>query len=412
MNTIAVIGGGPAGMMAAYAAAMGGARVTLFEKNEKLGKKLFLTGKGRCNITNARPQEEFFSNIPGNAKFLYSAFGALNNAELLDLLARYGLQTKVERGGRVFPVSDKSSDVIRTLERMLRDAGVEVRLHADVERLLISDGRAAGIVQGGRRMPFDAVILACGGLSYPSTGSTGEGYTLAKAAGHTVQPLHPSLIPLVAKYPERCRAMMGLTLKNVRASLWEGGKCRFTEVGELLFTHFGLSGPLILSASAHIADYIFQDTCIRIDLKPGLDEAKLDMRILRDFQESPNLQLKNAMARLLPRGIVEEVLDAANLNGQKAVNAVTREERRRLVQQMKDFQVPIAGTCGIEEAIITRGGVSLREVNASKMQSKHCSGLYFAGEMLDVDAYTGGYNLQIAFSTGYLAGKSAAENVN
>lgn len=412
MNTVAVVGGGPAGMMAAYAAAMGGARVALFEKNEKLGKKLFLTGKGRCNITNARPQEEFFSNIPGNAKFLYSAFGALDNTELLALLAQYGLQTKVERGGRVFPVSDKSSDVIRTLERMLRDAGVEVRLHAGVDRLLLREGRVAGVVREGHAIPFDAVILACGGLSYPSTGSTGEGYALAEAAGHTVQPLHPSLIPLVAKYPERCRAMMGLTLKNVRASLWERGKCRFTEVGELLFTHFGLSGPLILSASAHIADYTFQDTCVRIDLKPGLDEAKLDARILRDFQEAPNLQLKTALGGLLPRGICGELLEVANLNGQKPVNAVTREERRRLVQQMKAFQVPIVGTRSIDEAIITRGGVSLREVNASRMQSKRCPGLYFAGEMLDVDAYTGGYNLQIAFSTGFLAGKSAAENVN
>lgn len=408
MRKIAVIGGGPAGMMAAYAAAET-AEVTLFEKNEKLGKKLFLTGKGRCNITNARPQEDFFANIPGNAKFLYSAFHALSNDDLLQLLRAHGLETKTERGGRVFPASDKSSDVIKTLQAMLRSRNVQIRLNSHVQQLLIREDAVCGVRVNGQTFAFDGVILACGGVSYPSTGSNGEGYELAKGAGHTIRALHPSLIPLRAKRPEVCRRLMGLSLKNVRVTLLERGKVRYQEVGEMLFTHFGLSGPLILSASAHLSDYAFADTKIRIDLKPALDEQKLEARILRDFGETPNSQLKTILPRLLPKALCSEVLERAEINEKKAVNIVTKEERKRLVVVLKNFEVSIDGTRSIDEAIVTRGGITLKEVNASKMQSKLLSGLYFAGEMLDVDAYTGGYNLQIAFSTGYLAGKSAAK---
>ena len=405
---IAVIGGGPAGMMAAYAAA-GNGQVTLFEKNEKLGKKLFITGKGRCNITNARPQEDFFANIPGNAKFLFSAFRAFSNEQLLELLQQYGLETKVERGGRVFPASDKSSDVIRTLQNMLRDAGVQVRLNTHVQQILTEDGKVTGIKADGKIIEFDRVILACGGMSYPATGSDGEGYAIAKKLGHETTELHPSLIPLVARYPEVCRSLMGLSLKNVKVTLWEKGKKKFEDLGEMLFTHFGVSGPLILSASAHITDYTFTETKIVIDFKPGLDEAKLDARILRDFSEMQNAQLKNVLFRLVPKALCEEICDRVKLNEKKAVNFVTKEERKRLVQVLKCFEIPICDTRSINEAIVTRGGVSLRQINASRMASKQVEGLYFAGEMLDVDAYTGGYNLQIAFSTGYLAGRSAAQ---
>jgi predicted Rossmann fold flavoprotein len=408
---IAVVGGGPAGMMAAYAAATT-AEVTLFEKNEKLGKKLFLTGKGRCNITNARPQEDFFSNIPGNAKFLYSALNAFSNDDLIHLLNRYGLETKVERGERVFPASDKSSDVIKTLQNMLRSKKVQIRLGCHVQEILIRENRVYGIKAEGKNILFDKVILACGGMSYPTTGSNGEGYELAKRAGHSVQALHPSLIPLVARYPEICRKLMGLSLKNVRLTLLEKGKKKFESIGEMLFTHFGISGPLVLSASAHLSDYTFVDTKVCIDLKPALDEAKLEARILRDFAEAPNQQLRSTLPRLLPKALSEEILEIAGINGKKTVNFVTKEERKELISLIKNFCIPILGTRSLDEAIVTRGGITLREINASKMQSKQLPGLYFAGEMLDVDAYTGGYNLQIAFSTGYLAGRSAAENLD
>ena len=408
---IAVVGGGPAGMMAAYAAASS-AEVALFEKNEKLGKKLFLTGKGRCNITNARPQEDFFSNIPGNAKFLYSAFDAFSNNDLIRLLNHHGLATKVERGGRVFPASDKSSDVIKTLQNMLHSKKVQIQLGRHVQEILIRDGRACGIKVEGKNIFFDKVILACGGMSYPVTGSNGEGYEMARKAGHSMKELYPSLIPLVAKYPEICRKLMGLTLKNVRVTLQEKGKKRFESIGEMLFTYFGVSGPLILSASAHLSDYSFADTKICIDLKPALDEIKLETRILRDFAEMPNNQLKITLQRLLPKMLCGEILEIAGLNGKKPVNFVTKEERKKLISVIKNFCIPICGTRDLEEAIVTRGGITLKEINASKMQSKLVPGLYFAGEMLDVDAYTGGYNLQIAFSTGYLAGRSAAENLD
>ena len=403
MSKIAVVGGGPAGMMAAYAAAKQG-QVWLFEKNEKLGKKLFLTGKGRCNITNAAEMQGFFSSVRRNEKFLYSAFYGFTNQDLISLLKQNGLEIKEERGGRIFPVSDKSSDVIRTLERMLKNAGVHISLQAHVEDILAQDGKVSGIFVNGKILRFDKVILATGGYSYPSTGSTGEGHIMAEKLGHRIEPIHPSLIPFVCADPV-CGRLQGLALKNISLSLYEGKQRLFWGQGEMLFTHFGLSGPLVLSASAHLTDYSFSDTKILIDLKPALDFAQLDRRILRDFDEFKDKVLKNAILKLYPRALGVEVLEKAMLDGQKPVSIVTREERERLVATTKAFGIKVLGVRSIEEAIITRGGINVREVNPSTMESRKISGLFFAGEILDLDAYTGGFNLQIAFSTGYLAGQ-------
>ncbi len=404
---LAVIGGGPAGMMAAIAAA-GSCQVVLFEKNEKLGKKLFLTGKGRCNITNARDREDFFDNIPKNPRFLYSAFSSLDNTELVEFFENNGLPTKVEQGKRVFPVSDKSSDVIRTLEKVLRQKGVEVRLHSRITDILAVDGKVTGIKTDRGTEKFDRVILASGGMSYPVTGSDGYFHELLAEKGHTVVPVHPSLIPLVAKDQQFCRELMGLSLRNVRLTLTEKGREMFTDVGEMLFTHFGVTGPLVLSASAHIKDYDFSDTCIHIDLKPGLDEKELDERLIRDIREYNTVTIKNMLRKLLPQAIIIPVLKDAGIDPDKKTSSLTKEERHGLVRAVKDLQVKIEKTRKLEEAIITRGGVEVKEVNPSTMESKVIKGLYLAGELLDVDAYTGGYNLQIAFSTGYLAGKSAS----
>ena len=403
---IAVIGGGPAGMMAAYAASSGG-NVTLFEKNEKLGKKLFLTGKGRCNITNARGRDDFFSNIPNNPKFLYSAFSRLSNDDLIALLNRSGLETAVERGQRVFPASGKSSDVIRTLEAMLRNSGVTVRLNTPVEDIILEDGAVRGLMVKGRTEAFDKVIFASGGASYPTTGSDGSGYDLMKKAGHTVTDIHPSLIPLVCREKEMVRDLSGLSLRNVEVSFYERGKLLYRDRGEMLFTHFGLSGPLILSASAHIRDYGFNDSVISIDMKPALYEEQLNQRLLRDFSEEQNILLRNALVRLVPRNLAPYIMKYAGIPESRVVNSISREERKNLVRALKDFRLKITDTRPLAEAIITRGGVSLKEIDPRTMESRIVKGLYLAGEVLDIDAYTGGYNLQIAFSTGYLAGISA-----
>ena len=398
--SIAVIGGGPAGMMAAYAAAINGGKVTLFERNEKLGKKLFLAGKGRCNFTNARPIDEFFDQIPRNAKFLYSALYTFTNQDLIDLLQQHGLPTKVERGGRVFPASDKSSDVIKTLRKMLKQSGVAVKLDANVQEIIIEKECATGIVVDGRRFFYDAVILATGGLSYPSTGSNGDGYAMAVRAGHNKTETKASLIPLVAKGQSAtiCKSLTGLSLKNVEVTLLEGKKIVFSERGEMLFTHFGVSGPLVLSASAHITDYTFSNTVIQVDFKPALDKETLEARLLREFEAGQNKQLKTVLQRLLPKAICTPVLQQAASDEEVYVHSLTKPERLALVQTLKAFQIEIGGTRSIDEAIITRGGI----------QVKHIKNLYLCGEMVDIDAYTGGYNLQIAFSTGYLAGQSSA----
>ncbi len=405
---VAVIGGGAAGMMAAYAAASRGAEVTLFEKNEKLGKKLYITGKGRCNITNACDIEDFFPNIPTNPKFLYSALYTFSNDALISLLNEYGLETKVERGARVFPVSDKSSDVIRTLHNMVIDSGATVRLKEEVKSLIIKDGRLKGIVtQEGKKL-FDRVIICTGGLSYPSTGSTGDGYQFALSAGHAVKQTEPSLVALCVKQANLLKEAQGLTLKNVKLTLQNRGRILYQEQGEMLITHFGVSGPLVLSASAHLKGDL-KDSILTIDLKPALTEEVLEKRILRDFSQEQNKQLKNALNKLLPKSMTGIMLEYAGLDANKFVHDITRQERDTLTKSIKNFKLDIQSKRSVKEAIITRGGVDVKQIDPSTMESKVVKGLYFAGEVVDVDGYTGGFNLQIAFSTGYLAGMSAAQ---
>ena len=405
---VAVIGGGAAGMMAAYAAASRGAEVTLYEKNEKLGKKLYITGKGRCNITNACDIEDFFPNIPTNPKFLYSALYTFSNDALISLLNEYGLETKVERGARVFPVSDKSSDVIRTLHNMVIDSGATVRLKEEVKSLIIKDGRLKGIVtQEGKKL-FDRVIICTGGLSYPSTGSTGDGYQFALSAGHAVIQTEPSLVALCVKQANLLKEAQGLTLKNVKLTLQNRGRILYQEQGEMLITHFGISGPLVLSASAHLKGDL-KDSILTIDLKPALTEEVLEKRILRDFSQEQNKQLKNALNKLLPKSMTGIMLEYAGLDANKFVHDITRQERDTLTKSIKNFKLDIQSKWSVKEAIITRGGVDVKQIDPSTMESKVVKGLYFAGEVVDVDGYTGGFNLQIAFSTGYLAGMSAAQ---
>ncbi len=388
--------------MAAYAAASKGSSVFLFEKNEKLGKKLYLTGKGRCNITNAAPMEDFFDNVVSNGVFLYSAFYAFGNTQLIELLNKHGLETKVERGGRVFPVSDKSSDVIKALSRLLSSVNVNVLFRSNVEDIIIKDKRAAGIVSGGKEIEFDSVVVAAGGLSYPSTGPTGDGYRFAKAAGHSITKPSASLVG--ADTREDVSAMAGLTLKNVNMSLVSGEKKIYSEQGEMLFTHTGVSGPLMLTASAYMQENKHYD--IVIDLKPALDLKTLDARLVRDFREKSNKDFINVLGGLIPGKLVSFVAQRSGIAPDKKANSITKEERIRLAQALKALKLGLKGKRPIEEAIITRGGINVKEIDPSTMQSKLCRGLFFAGEVIDVDALTGGYNLQIAFSTGYLAGLS------
>lgn len=400
MSEVCVAGGGPAGMMAAYAAASRGHGVTLFEKNAKLGKKLYLTGKGRCNVTNAAPIEDFFESVVTNGAFLYSAFYTLDNTALLELLGRFGLKTKTERGGRVFPESDKASDVTKALTRAIESAGVKVILNTSVQGLLLEGGHASGVKVDGRPRMFDSVVLATGGLSYPSTGSTGDGYAFARKAGHDIAPTSASLVGLDTR--EDVSSLAGLTLKNVSLSLTQGKRMLFRQQGEMLFTHTGVSGPLVLSASAFMKDGT--DYAAAIDLKPALDDKTLDKRVLRDISEAPNKNLANMLGGLLPASLIPYFCKAARIDPDIKVNSVTREQRATMVGTLKALRFSIRGKRPIEEAVITRGGVPVNQIDPSTMQSRLCQGLFFAGEMIDVDAMTGGYNLQIAFSTGYLAG--------
>ncbi len=403
MRRVFVIGGGPAGMMAALSASMSGKDTTLFEKNEKLGKKLYITGKGRCNLTNAAPISEFHEHVVHGGSFLYSAFYALSNDALIELLSRYGLSVKTERGGRVFPESDKSNDVNKALERALKDAGVNISLGASVERIVLESNKVTGIVAEGKRLECDSVIVATGGLSYPSTGSTGDGYEFARAAGHKVTSLSPSLVGL--ETCEDVSALAGLTLKNVELSLLRGKKTIYREQGEMLFTHTGISGPLVLSASAHMTGD--DGYSVMLDLKPALDEGMLDKRLQRDIAEKQNKDFANLMAGLEPARLVPYIIDLTGIAPEKKAHSITREERAALMRTLKAMPFAIRKKRPINEAVITRGGVDLKEINPSTMQSKLCEGLYFAGEVIDADAYTGGFNLQIAFSTGYLAGLKA-----
>jgi predicted Rossmann fold flavoprotein len=399
---VAVIGGGPAGIMAAGSAAERGHEVVLFEKNEQLGKKLFITGKGRCNITNAAPIEEFFDNIVTNRNFLYSSLYTFDNNAIIDLLGRYGLSTKVERGNRVFPKSDKSSDVIKAFKRYLDQVGVDIRLNSEVSHIKYDGESFTVFIKNGGGFTFDRLVVTTGGKSYPATGSTGDGYLFAKSVGHTITELRPSLVPIELS-DSWVKELMGLSLKNVSLTAYQGKKEVHSEFGEMVFTHYGISGPIVLSMSNYVND-IRSDLRLTLDLKPALDEEKLDARIIRDFNQFSNKQLKNALNDLLPQRLIPWVIKASGIYPDKVVHQITKEERESLVTALKNFPLHFKGFRPIEEGIVTSGGVNVKEINPSTMESKIIPGLFFAGEIIDVDALTGGYNLQIAYSTGYLAG--------
>lgn len=469
MSQVIVVGGGAAGMMAAYASASLGHQVILLEKNEKLGKKIYITGKGRCNITNAADRDQFFQNIVTNGKFLYSSLYQFDNQAMMSFLEEYGCPVKTERGGRVFPMTDHASDVTGALRRALKEMFVDVRLKTEVKGLSVrKDGQGlegetgerekkqgrttVGQIRGvllenGSKLEADAVILACGGLSYPTTGSDGAGYRLAAQAGHSLVPCRPALVPFEVK-ESWCKELQGLSLKNVEVRLFaEGGsqaagdvgtltknsfskktKLLYSGFGEMLFTHFGVSGPLILSASSYYAKVCGRTASaagdkgcenleaaskggnrqieLWLNLKPAMDEEMLDRRILRDFEENSHKAFKNALGGLFPAKLIPVMVELSGIDGEKKVYDVTREERRSFVHLIQNLPLTVTGTRGFEEAVITQGGIPVSEVNPSTMESKLCGGLYFAGEMLDIDALTGGYNLQLAWSTGHLAGAS------
>lgn len=410
MRKIIVIGGGAAGMMAAAAAAGQGCKVVLFEKNEKLGKKLFITGKGRCNLTNDCDMETLFQNVMTNSKFLYSTFYGFDNHAAMEWFEKAGCPLKTERGGRVFPASDHAFDVTAALERQLKKGKADVRLHTAVKRLVADRERIKGVELADGSIEYgDAVILASGGLSYPLTGSDGDGYRMAAEIGHTIKETCPSLVPLTVQ-EDWCKSLQGLSLKNVKISLCQQGKKPFYEgFGEMLFTHFGVSGPLILSASSYYGKKCKGERVrLRLDLKPALTPEQMGKRLLRDFEENKNKQFRNALGGLFPSKLIPVMIALSGIDGEKKVHEITKEERTHFAYLIKNMEMTVTGTRGYEEAVITKGGVHVKEVNPSTMESKIQKGLYFAGEVLDVDALTGGYNLQIAWSTGYQAGLSAA----
>ena len=414
---VVIIGGGPAGMLSAISAGTNKNDVTILEKMNMLGRKLLITGKGRCNITSSIPIDEFIKNVPGNGKFLYSCLNNFTNEDILNILKEEGLQTKVERGNRVFPITDKSQDVLQALLNRLKKLKVKIEVGANVKEILTEQDIVNGVkyIQGGKEkvIKADKVILATGGKSYSATGSTGDGYELAKKVGHTVTEIRPSLVPISTKGKdlEICRRMQGLSLKNVAIKIKDAknNKIIYEDFGEMIFTHFGVSGPVILSGSAHLLRYKNEDIRqgnikLIIDLKPALDVQKLDDRILRDFSLEKNKIFKNSLDILLPQKMISTVIELSGIDQNKKVNEITREERVRLVQLLKNFEITLHDFRPIEEAIITAGGISIKEINPKTMESKLIKGLYFAGEIIDVDAYTGGFNLQIAYSTGYTAG--------
>jgi len=405
-----VIGGGAAGMMAAYAASSDEWQVELLEKNEKLGKKIYITGKGRCNVTNDCEPEVFFSNVVSNPKFLYSAYYTFDNTQVMQMLEEYGCPLKIERGNRVFPVSDHSSDIIRTMQNALQKKGVKISLHTEVKQLLIEDSIVRGVeLTNGKRLAADAVVVATGGVSYPSTGSTGDGYRMAEVTGHRMAEVKPALVPFTVKesWP---LSLQGLALKNVSVTLKDGKKEIYQGFGEMLFTHFGISGPLILSASSYYSKkYYGKEVELFLDLKPALTREQLDKRILRDFEENQNKQFKNAIDGLLPSKMIPVIIQLTQIPQDKFVHDITREERQLLVDLLKNLPLTVTGTRPFAEAIITQGGVNVKDINPSTMESRITQNLYFAGEVLDLDAMTGGFNLQIAWSTGYLAGISIKE---
>ena len=408
MAKVIVIGGGAAGMMAAIIAARNGKEVTVLEQNEKLGKKLFITGKGRCNFTNACDIEDLFGNVISNPKFMYSAFYTFSNDMVMDFFEELGMPYKVERGNRVFPVSDHSSDVIKVLEKEMRRLGVVICLNTKVKSLIIEKNICKGVelVNKKEKIYADSVIITTGGVSYPRTGACKDGYIFAKQAGHTIVAPSPSLVPIELE-EDCCKDLMGISLKNVSATIYADNKKVYSDFGEMLFTHFGVSGPIIIKASAYIQKYLQRNLSLTIDLKPALDEKQLDERILKDFQLFQNKQLKNALDKLLLRALIPVVIEKSGLDGEKKVNELTKEERRILGHTIKYLPFSIIGLRSWDEAIVTKGGVSVKEIDPGTMESKLTGGLYFAGEVLDLDALTGGFNLQIAWSTGYLAGLSA-----
>ena len=409
MTKVIVIGGGAAGMMAAIQAARSGKKVILIEQNEKLGKKLFITGKGRCNFTNACDTEDLFSNIVTNPKFLYSAFYSFTNQMVMEFFEELGLPYKVERGNRVFPQSDHSSDVIKVLDKEMRKQQVEILLNTKVKNLLIEDAICKGVeLTNQKKLYADCVIVATGGLSYPRTGACKDGYMFAQEAGHRVIEGKPSLVPFELK-DVCCKELMGISLKNVSVTIYADGKKVYSDFGEMLFTHFGVSGPIIIKASAYIHKYLEKELSLKIDLKPALDEKTLDERILKDFKLFRNKQLKNSLDKLLLRSLIPVVIEKSGLDGEKKINELTKEERHLLGNTIKNLPFTITGLRGWDEAIITKGGVNVKEIDPGTMESKFVKGLYFAGEVLDLDALTGGFNLQIAWSTGYLAGISCSE---
>lgn len=410
MKNVIIVGGGAAGMMAAIQAARSGARVTLYEKNDRLGKKLFITGKGRCNLTNACDMEDLLKAVMKNYKFMYSSFQNFNNWEALGLFEELGVPTKIERGNRVFPATDHSSDIIRALENEMKRCGVQVMLQQPVKKILCHDGRVEGVVlESGTKAFSDRVIIATGGLSYPLTGSTGDGLRFAKELGIRVTETSPALVPLVTK-EDYVPQMQGLSLRNVNVKIKSDGKVLYDEFGEMLFTHYGLSGPLILSASSMILDDLKKHSLkVEIDLKPALTEEQLDHRILRDFSQAQNKQFKNVLGNLLPAKLIPVMINLSGISPEKKVNEINKKERRKLLEMLKRFPVTVIGVRDYNEAIITRGGVDVKEISPATMECKKIENLYFVGEVLDVDAVTGGFNLQIAWSTAVAAGKAVAK---
>lgn len=411
MKQVVIVGGGAAGMYAGIFAARAGHKVQIFEKNEKLGKKLFITGKGRCNLTNAADMEQLFGAVCRNEKFLYSAFYGHSNDMVMEQFESFGVPLKTERGERVFPISDHSSDVISALKRTLEKEGVSIHLNTQVKQLVFKEERVCGVaLSDGREIPADAVIVATGGLSYPGTGSTGDGYAFAKEAGHTISECCPSLVPLEIKEPF-VKELQGLSLRNVEVRILENGKEKYRNFGEMLFTHFGVSGPLVLSGSAYLVPIKKEkEYKLFLDLKPALSEKQLDERVLRDFNENKNRHFKNALGKLFPSGLIPVMIELSGIDENKKVNEISKEERERFVHLIKALPMTITGSRGYREAIITRGGVNVKEINPSTMESKKRKGLYFIGEVLDLDALTGGFNLQIAWSTAYTAAMALAEN--
>ena len=416
---VVIIGGGPAGMMAAISAARNENEVVILEKMNMLGRKLLITGKGRCNITSSLDISEFIQNVPGNGRFLYSCFEKFTNEDIIKLLEKHGVKVKVERGNRIFPVSDKSMDVLNAFLEELKELKVKIVTNAEVKKIITQSNNVTGVefIKDGKSINenADKIIIATGGNSYQATGSTGDGYKIAKELGHTITEIKPSLVPLVSNNEslELCKSLQGLSLKNVQIKIedTEKNKIIYEDFGEMLFTHFGVSGPTILSGSAHLLRYKNVDELLKcgkvklkIDLKPALNEEKLDLRVLRDFEKDKNKYFKNSLNELLPQKLIEPVIKLSGINENKKVNEVTKVERLKLVKLLKDFTIVISGFRPINEAIVTSGGINIKEINPKTMESKIVNGLYFAGEVIDVDAYTGGFNLQIAYSTGFVAG--------